>query len=52
MFGNLLDVALKKNVDVIAIKEMLYQATAYLGIGRIYDYLIKVNEIMLKNEYH
>ena len=48
MFANVLDVALKKNVDVIAIKEMLYQATAYLGIGRTYDYLIKANEIMSK----
>ena len=50
MFANVLDVALKKNVDVIAIKEMLYQATAYLGIGRTYDYLIKANEIMSKND--
>lgn len=50
MFANVLDVTLKKNVDVIAIKEMLYQATAYLGIGRTYDYLIKANEIMSKND--
>ena len=50
MFANVLDVALKKDVDVIAIKEMLYQATAYLGIGRTYDYLIKANEIMSKND--
>ena len=45
-FQNMLHVALNIGVEPIAIKEMIYQATAYLGIGRIYDFLIKTNEIM------
>lgn len=28
------------------VKEMIYQATAYLGIGRVFDFLVCTNEIM------
>lgn len=45
-FQNMLHAALNLGVDPIAIKEMIYQATAYLGIGRTYDFLIAANEIM------
>lgn len=45
-FQNMLHAALNMGVDSIAIKETIYQATAYLGIGRTYDFLISANEIM------
>lgn len=38
--------ALNIKIDCVAIKEVLYQATAYLGIGRVYDFLIETNKIM------
>lgn len=40
--------ALKSGVDPVAIKETVYQATAYLGIGRVYDFLVATNRIMEK----
>lgn len=49
VYCNMLDMALNSNIDPVGIKEMIYQATAYLGIGRTYDYIVKTNEIMLKN---
>ncbi|MDO4325841.1 MAG: carboxymuconolactone decarboxylase family protein [bacterium] len=45
-FQNMLHAALNVGIDPIAIKEVVYQATAYLGIGRIYDFLIVTNQIM------
>lgn len=45
-FQNMLHAALNAGVDPIAIKEVIYQATAYLGIGRTYDFLIVANQIM------
>lgn len=45
-FKNMLHAALNKGIDPVAIKETIYQATAYLGIGRTYDFLIAANEIM------
>lgn len=45
-FQNMLHAALNVGVDPISIKETIYQATAYLGIGRTYDFLIAANEIM------
>lgn len=45
-FQNMLHAALGTGIDPIAIKEVVYQATAYLGIGRIYDFLIATNQIM------
>lgn len=45
-FQNMLHTALNTGVDPIAIKEVIYQATAYLGIGRTYDFLTAANQIM------
>lgn len=45
-FQNMLHAALNAGVDPVAIKEVTYQATAYLGIGRTYDFLMAANHIM------
>lgn len=45
-FQNMLHAALHTGIDPIAIKEVVYQATAYLGIGRTYDFLTVTNQIM------
>lgn len=45
-FQNMLHAALNMGIDPIAIKEVLYQAAAYLGIGRMYDFLVAANRIM------
>lgn len=45
-FRNMLHAALNTGIDPIAIREVIYQATAYLGIGRIYDFLVAANQIM------
>lgn len=45
-FQNMLHAALNIGVEPIAIKEVIYQATAYLGIGRTYDFLTAANQIM------
>ena len=45
-FQNMLHAALNAGVDPVAIKEVIYQATAYLGIGRTYDFLTATNQIM------
>lgn len=45
-FRNMLHAALNTGVDPIAMKEVIYQATAYLGIGRTYDFLAAANQIM------
>lgn len=45
-FQNMLHAALNTGVDPVAIKEVIYQAAAYLGIGRIYDFLEAANQIM------
>lgn len=42
----LLPMALKAGVTPVEIKEIIYQATAYLGIGRTYSFLKMTNEIM------
>ncbi len=47
-YRNMLYAALKSGIDPAAIKETVYQATAYLGIGRIYDFLVATNQIMEK----
>lgn len=49
-YKNMLHAALNLKIDPVAIKEMIYQATAYLGIGRIYDFLIETNKIMEMHE--
>ena len=45
-FRNLLHAALDTGIDPVAVKELLYQAAAYLGIGRVHDFLLAANEIM------
>ncbi|MGI6006911.1 MAG: carboxymuconolactone decarboxylase family protein [Ruminococcus sp.] len=45
-YHHLLHAALNSGLDPVAIKEMLYQATAYLGISRVHDFLVATNEIM------
>ena len=37
--------ALHCGVTPVEIKETVYQATAYLGIGRVYPFLHAVNEV-------
>lgn len=41
---------LKESLDIginpVMIKELLYQASAYLGISRTHDYIIETNKIM------
>lgn len=48
-YVNMLHAALNVGIDPVVIKEVVYQATAYLGIGRTYDYLLKTNEIMVEH---
>lgn len=45
-FRNMLHAALNMGIEPIAVKEVIYQAAAYLGIGRIYDFLVAANQIM------
>lgn len=45
-FQNMLHAALNTGIDPVAVKEVIYQATAYLGIGRTYDFLLAANQIM------
>lgn len=49
-FQNMLHAALNTGVDPIAIKEVIYQATAYLGIGRTHDFLIAANQILEQHD--
>lgn len=37
--------ALEHGVDPVVIKEVIYQASAYLGIGRTYDFLNIANDV-------
>lgn len=45
-FQNMLHAALNMGIEPVAIKEVIYQAAAYLGIGRIHDFLVTANQIM------
>lgn len=45
-YQHMLHAALDSGMEPVAIKEMLYQATAYLGIGRVRDFLKTTNQIM------
>lgn len=49
-FQNMLHAALNRGIDPIVVKEVIYQATAYLGIGRVYDFLLAANQIMEQHE--
>lgn len=48
-FQHILHEALNRGIEPVAIKELLYQATAYLGIGRVYDFLTVTNQIMVQH---
>ena len=45
-FQNMLHGALNTGLDPIAVKEVIYQAAACLGIGRTHDFLVAANQIM------
>ena len=45
-FRRMLGAALNGGLDPAAVKETLYQATAYLGTGRVRDFLEAANQIM------
>ena len=45
-FKVMVPAALNLGVSSIEVKEIVYQATAYLGIGRVFPYLKAVNEIL------
>ncbi|MEE1159610.1 MAG: carboxymuconolactone decarboxylase family protein [Atopobiaceae bacterium] len=46
-FRALLPAALNVGVEPEAVKEIVYQATAYLGIGRVYPFLKATNETLM-----
>lgn len=46
-FRAMLPAALNLGVTPVEVKEMVYQAVAYLGIGRVLPYLHAVNEILI-----
>lgn len=45
-FGKMLPAALNFGVTPVEAKEVVYQATAYLGIGRVYPFLSDTNEVL------
>ena len=47
-YRNMLQAALKSSLEPVAVKETVYQAKAYLGIGRVYDFLVATNEVSEK----
>ena len=44
-FRHILHAALNEGLDPVSIKEVIYQATAYLGIGRVHDFLETANAV-------
>lgn len=46
VFENMTGAALNLGVTPVEIKEIIYQATAYLGIGRVYPFLKVLNGIL------
>ena len=48
-FRVMTEAALNFGVDPVEIKETVYQATAYLGIGRVFPFLKAVNEVFAEN---
>ena len=48
-FRKALGSALDAGVEPVAIREVIYQATAYLGIGRVQDFLAAANEVMAQH---
>ena len=45
-YNVMLPLALNSALTPVMVKEIVYQAAAYLGIGRVYPFLIVTNEIM------
>ena len=45
MFKVTVEKALEDNIDPVIIKEVIYQASAYLGIGRTYEFLLIADEV-------
>ena len=50
-FKAMVPAALNLGVSSIEVKEIVYQATAYLGIGRVFPYLKAVNEILADRDF-
>ena len=50
-FKAMLSAALNFGVTAVEIKEIAYQAVAYLGIGRVFPFLHAVNEVLVKKGY-
>lgn len=50
-FRAMLSAALNFGVAAVEIKEMVYQAVAYLGIGRVFPFLHAVNDVLENNGY-
>ena len=48
-YRRMLGEALRGGLDPAAVKETVYQATAYLGIGRVRDFLEAANEILAQH---
>ena len=48
-FRKALGSALDAGVEPVAIREVIYQATAYLGIGRVQDFLLAAGEVMMQH---
>lgn len=44
-YKNILNAALNVGVSPIAIKEIIYQATPYVGMGKTLDFILSTNEI-------
>ncbi|STQ86911.1 carboxymuconolactone decarboxylase family protein [Helicobacter muridarum] len=49
-FNNMLQAALKNGVEPVAIKEIIYQATPYVGMGKMLDFITATNEIFTQNK--
>lgn len=48
-FRKALGSALDDGVEPVAVREVIYQATAYLGIGRVQDFLLAAGEVMMRH---
>ena len=46
-FRVMVPVALNMGVTPVEVKEIVYQSTAYLGIGRVFPFLKAVNEVFI-----
>lgn len=47
-YKEMLPMALESGVTPVEVKEIVYQAVDYLGIGRVYPFLITTNEVLLE----